>query len=176
MVRSPAAATHTALCWLWPAGPGWLADNPSLLSRVRRLLLLLLLPVQIVMKDRVTQKPRGFGFVTFKEQEAADRAFQEEHVLDGRTVRMQEGGRSKGRGPSTRAQHSSSSSASAAADRKGCPGVSGRPGSIDCTQQSCWLKLQASAVAAAAAAAQPGRLPTVTNDAVLCAAADTACM
>lgn len=39
------------------------------------------------MKDRVTEKPRGFGFVTFKEQEAADRAFQDEHVLDGRTVR-----------------------------------------------------------------------------------------
>jgi RNA recognition motif-containing protein len=38
------------------------------------------------MKDRVTEKPRGFGFVTFKEQEAADRAFQDEHVLDGRTV------------------------------------------------------------------------------------------
>lgn len=39
------------------------------------------------MKDRITEKPRGFGFVTFKEQEAADRAFQDEHVLDGRTVR-----------------------------------------------------------------------------------------
>jgi RNA recognition motif-containing protein len=38
------------------------------------------------MKDRITEKPRGFGFVTFKEQEAADRAFLDEHVLDGRTV------------------------------------------------------------------------------------------
>jgi RNA recognition motif-containing protein len=41
------------------------------------------------MRDRVTNKPRGFGFVTFKEQEAADRAFQDEHVLDGRTVSSQ---------------------------------------------------------------------------------------
>jgi len=36
----------------------------------------------------MTNKPRGFGFVTFKEQEAADRAFQDEHVLDGRTVSL----------------------------------------------------------------------------------------
>lgn len=42
--------------------------------------------VQIVMRDRITNKPRGFGFITFKEQEAADRACSDTHTLDGRTV------------------------------------------------------------------------------------------
>jgi hypothetical protein len=56
------------------------------LGSIPKACLLLFSPLQIVMKDRVTDKPRGFGFVTFKEQEAADRAFQDVHVLDGRTV------------------------------------------------------------------------------------------
>jgi hypothetical protein len=38
------------------------------------------------MRDRLTNKPRGFGFITFKEQEAADNACNDTHTLDGRTV------------------------------------------------------------------------------------------
>jgi RNA recognition motif-containing protein len=93
-VVRPTAAARSALCWL-SFGPGWCQHNPPPLSRSRHLLL----PMQIVMKDRVTQKPRGFGFVTFKEQEAADRAFQDEHVLDGRTVRRRAGGSRRGGPP-----------------------------------------------------------------------------
>jgi hypothetical protein len=41
---------------------------------------------QIVMRDRVTGKPRGFGFITFADEDAARRACEDTHVLDGRTV------------------------------------------------------------------------------------------
>lgn len=99
----------------------------------------------------MTQKPRGFGFVTFKEQEAADRAFQEEHVLDGRTVRRR-GQQRTGPQHTCAAQQQCISSLDRGAPR----GV--RPTWLDSTQQSCWLKLQASAVAAAAA--QLVRLPS----------------
>eukprot|EP00878_Enallax_costatus_P017996 GHUV01018922.1.p1 GENE.GHUV01018922.1~~GHUV01018922.1.p1 ORF type:complete len:230 (+),score=48.72 GHUV01018922.1:339-1028(+) len=40
----------------------------------------------IVMRDRITNKPRGFGFITFKDQEAADAACSDTHTLDGRTI------------------------------------------------------------------------------------------
>lgn len=43
---------------------------------------------QIVMRDRVTGKPRGFGFITFDTEEAAQRACEDDHTLDGRTVRV----------------------------------------------------------------------------------------
>lgn len=41
---------------------------------------------QVVMRDRLTGKPRGFGFVTFKDKDAAERVCQEPQVLDGRQV------------------------------------------------------------------------------------------
>lgn len=40
----------------------------------------------IVMRDRITNKPRGFGFITFKDDAAALAACQEVHTLDGRTI------------------------------------------------------------------------------------------
>jgi hypothetical protein len=36
---------------------------------------------------RCAQKPRGFGFVTFKEEGAAEKACMDPHTIDGRTVR-----------------------------------------------------------------------------------------
>lgn len=42
------------------------------------------------MRDRITNKPRGFGFITFTEQEAADAACSDTHTLDGRTVSLQQ--------------------------------------------------------------------------------------
>lgn len=36
--------------------------------------------------DRSTRSPRGFGFVTFSDLSAADKALQDTHVILGRTV------------------------------------------------------------------------------------------
>lgn len=38
------------------------------------------------MRDRVTDKPRGFGFVTFVDEAAADEVCSEKHELQGRQV------------------------------------------------------------------------------------------
>ncbi|KAI8474754.1 MAG: hypothetical protein J3K34DRAFT_382980 [Monoraphidium minutum] len=40
----------------------------------------------VVMRDRVTGKPRGFGFITFDTPEAAKLACDDTHTLDGRTI------------------------------------------------------------------------------------------
>lgn len=39
------------------------------------------------MRDRVTDKPRGFGFVTFADEAIADKVCAEKHELQGRQVR-----------------------------------------------------------------------------------------
>ena len=41
---------------------------------------------QVVMKDRVSDKPRGFGFVTFVDEVVADKVCEEKHELQGRQV------------------------------------------------------------------------------------------
>ena len=43
---------------------------------------------QVVMRDRVTDKPRGFGFVTFADEAVADKVCAERHELQGRQVRI----------------------------------------------------------------------------------------
>lgn len=40
----------------------------------------------IIMKDRNTGLPRGFGFVTYADQAVAEKVCQEKHSIDGRTV------------------------------------------------------------------------------------------
>lgn len=40
----------------------------------------------VIMLDKVSGRPRGFGFVTFADAEVADKVLQEEHVIDGRAV------------------------------------------------------------------------------------------
>jgi RNA-binding protein Musashi len=39
-----------------------------------------------VMRDKLTGRPRGFGFVVFADPAVVDRALQNPHTLDGRTV------------------------------------------------------------------------------------------
>eukprot|EP00274_Cyanoptyche_gloeocystis_P007841 CAMPEP_0196653426 /NCGR_PEP_ID=MMETSP1086-20130531/3051_1 /TAXON_ID=77921 /ORGANISM="Cyanoptyche gloeocystis , Strain SAG4.97" /LENGTH=267 /DNA_ID=CAMNT_0041984617 /DNA_START=149 /DNA_END=948 /DNA_ORIENTATION=- len=40
----------------------------------------------VIMKDKSTGHPRGFGFVTYADPTVVDRVLQDKHVLDGRTV------------------------------------------------------------------------------------------
>ncbi|GJQ08627.1 hypothetical protein GpartN1_g418.t1 [Galdieria partita] len=40
----------------------------------------------VIMRDKHTGHPRGFGFVTFEKEESADRAAMKRHELDGRQV------------------------------------------------------------------------------------------
>ncbi|KAL8048235.1 hypothetical protein ABFS82_07G050700 [Erythranthe guttata] len=40
----------------------------------------------VVMRDKITGKPRGFGFVVFADPSILDRVLEDSHVIDGRTV------------------------------------------------------------------------------------------
>ncbi|KAJ4838446.1 hypothetical protein Tsubulata_041227 [Turnera subulata] len=42
----------------------------------------------VIMTDRHSGRPRGFGFVTFADPAVADRVLEEEHVIDGRPVEV----------------------------------------------------------------------------------------
>ena len=41
---------------------------------------------QVIMRDKYTNRPRGFGFLTLKDEDTAARICDETHVLDGRQV------------------------------------------------------------------------------------------
>ncbi|KAL3824460.1 hypothetical protein ACJIZ3_020489 [Penstemon smallii] len=42
----------------------------------------------VIMMDKISGRPRGFGFVTFADPEVADKVLQEDHVIDGRAVEI----------------------------------------------------------------------------------------
>ncbi|XP_038995372.1 heterogeneous nuclear ribonucleoprotein 1-like [Hibiscus syriacus] len=42
----------------------------------------------VVMRDKVTGRPRGFGFVVFSDPSVLDTVLQEKHTIDGRTVEV----------------------------------------------------------------------------------------
>ncbi|KAK9146194.1 hypothetical protein Sjap_006097 [Stephania japonica] len=40
----------------------------------------------VIMRDKITGRPRGFGFVVFADPAVLDRVLQDKHTIDGRTV------------------------------------------------------------------------------------------
>ena len=40
----------------------------------------------VIMKDKMTGRPRGFGFVVFADPSILDRVLQDKHNIDGRNV------------------------------------------------------------------------------------------
>lgn len=42
----------------------------------------------VIMHDKITGRPRGFGFVTFADSGVAEKVLEENHVIDGRSVRI----------------------------------------------------------------------------------------
>ncbi|KAG6397987.1 hypothetical protein SASPL_139437 [Salvia splendens] len=42
----------------------------------------------VIMLDKISGRPRGFGFVTFADPEVADKVLQEEHIIDDRSVEV----------------------------------------------------------------------------------------
>lgn len=42
----------------------------------------------VIMRDKATGRPRGFGFVAFADPSLLDRVLQDTHSIDGRTVRF----------------------------------------------------------------------------------------
>lgn len=62
-------------------------------------------PTQVVMRDRATGRPRGFGFVTYRDPAVVDRVVREVHVVDERQV--------SGGGAGSRRQHLNCTAAAA---------------------------------------------------------------
>lgn len=42
----------------------------------------------VIMLDKQSGRPRGFGFVTFVDSAVVDKVLEKVHVIDGRTVRI----------------------------------------------------------------------------------------
>ena len=42
----------------------------------------------VIMKDRQTGRPRGFGFITYADPAVVDQVIQDNHVINGKQVRF----------------------------------------------------------------------------------------
>ena len=67
----------------------------------------------VVMKDRTTGLPRGFGFVTYASHTVADRVVLNRHIIDGKEVEAK---------PAVPREPESAAAAAEAAARPQCPG------------------------------------------------------
>lgn len=64
----------------------------------------------VVMKDKVTGRARGFGFVEFADASVAEKVINEKHTLDGRTVEVKKAVRREEHHGHTRSSSAGSSS------------------------------------------------------------------
>jgi len=42
----------------------------------------------VIMKERRTGQPRGFGFVTYADPSVVDKVIEDDHVINGKQVRL----------------------------------------------------------------------------------------
>lgn len=42
----------------------------------------------VIMKDRKTGQPRGFGFITYADPSVVDKVIEDTHVINGKQVRI----------------------------------------------------------------------------------------
>ena len=42
----------------------------------------------VIMKDRKTGQPRGFGFITYTDSSVVDKVIEDTHVINGKQVRI----------------------------------------------------------------------------------------
>jgi RNA recognition motif-containing protein len=42
----------------------------------------------VIMKDRQTHRPRGFGFITYEDPSAVEQVIQETHIINGKQVSL----------------------------------------------------------------------------------------
>ncbi|KAJ6822393.1 heterogeneous nuclear ribonucleoprotein 1-like [Iris pallida] len=72
----------------------------------------------VIMTDKITGRPRGFGFVVFADPAVLDRVLQDKHTIDGRTVEAK-------RALSREEQHTSGRSGTSGSGRIGGGGGGG---------------------------------------------------
>lgn len=42
----------------------------------------------VIMKDRHTHRPRGFGFITYEDPSVVDQVIQDDHIINGKQVTL----------------------------------------------------------------------------------------
>ncbi|CAN8063697.1 unnamed protein product [Agarophyton chilense] len=79
----PSPPSSSAGCKIFVGGLSWETDEQSLRAYFEQIGTVL---DCVIMRDRHTGHPRGFGFVTFADEDAAAAAASRRHDLDGRQV------------------------------------------------------------------------------------------
>ncbi|PXF48863.1 putative RNA-binding protein [Gracilariopsis chorda] len=100
------SSSSSAGCKIFVGGLSWETDEQSLRAYFEQIGTVL---DCVIMRDRHTGHPRGFGFVTFADEDAATAAASRRHDLDGRQVEAKRAvPRSEGSSASTAPGHNPS--------------------------------------------------------------------
>nr|XP_043617952.1 heterogeneous nuclear ribonucleoproteins A2/B1-like [Erigeron canadensis] len=82
---SSAAAAASAAGKLFVGGIAWETSEESFSNYFNKYGEL---TDSVIMMDKITGRPRGFGFVTFANSADADKVLEQDHVIDGRPVEV----------------------------------------------------------------------------------------